>query len=82
MSLLTVEHLTGALLPVNSDWITRSLKVKVSSYRGLNIIEWRTKGVEIVHPSTESVRRVKSVFAAKWRIGRAQNLARVIGRLV
>lgn len=56
--------------------------MKVSSYRGLNIIEWRTKGVEIVHPSTESVRRVKSVFAAKWRIGRAQNLAKVIGRLV
>lgn len=56
--------------------------MKLQSYRAFVIVEWKTKGVELINPHNEKVRKVKSVFAAKWRIGRAQNLASKIGRLV
>jgi len=56
--------------------------MQVISYRDLLIIVWKKHGVEVVHPVTERTRKVKSIFAAKWRIGRAQNLAGKIGRLV
>jgi len=56
--------------------------MRVSSYKNFLIVEWRKHGIEVVNPHTERVRKVKSIFAAKWRIGRAQNLAGKIGRLV
>jgi hypothetical protein len=56
--------------------------MKVYTYRDFLIVEWTTKGVELVNPKTERARKVKSAFAAKWRIGRSQNLAAKIGKLV
>ena len=56
--------------------------MKVTSYKDFLIVEWKKYGIEVVHPVTERTRKVKSIFAAKWRIGRAQNLASKIGRLV
>ena len=46
----------------------------ILSYKEFYIVT-NSKCVRLVNPHTEGERMVKSVFAAKWRVGRAQNLA-------
>jgi hypothetical protein len=56
--------------------------MQIIKYREFYIVTRNNKTVDIVNPHTERARVVKSVFAAKWRIGRAQNLANKVRGLV
>jgi len=53
----------------------------ILSYKEFYIVT-NSLGVRLINPHTEGVRDVKSVFAAKWRVGRAQNLATLARGLV
>jgi len=54
----------------------------ILKYRDFYIVTRRNGVVDLVNPHTERARAVKSVFAAKWRVGRAQNLATKVRGLV
>ena len=54
----------------------------ILKYREFYIVTRRNSKVDLVNPHTEKARAVKSVFAAKWRVGRAQNLAMKVRGLV
>ena len=56
--------------------------MQIIKYREFYIVTRKNKSVDLVNPHTERARVVKSVFAAKWRIGRAQNLANKVRGLV
>ena len=56
--------------------------MQIIKYREFYIVTRKNKTVGLVNPHTEAARVVKSVFAAKWRIGRAQNLANKVRGLV
>ena len=71
----------GVLAPVLSLGLMEC-KMQIIKYREFYIVTRKNKAVDIVNPHTERARVVKSVFAAKWRIGRAQNLANKVRGLV
>ena len=54
----------------------------ILSYRNFFIVTRSNGAVDLINPHNERARVVKSVFAAKWRIGRAQNLANKVRGLV
>ena len=54
----------------------------IMTYRGFYIVKRNNGTVDIVNPHNERWRVAKIVFAAKWRIGRANNLATKIRGLV
>ena len=54
----------------------------IMTYRGFYIVKRNNGTVDIVNPHNERWRVAKSVFAAKWRSGRANNLATKIRGLV
>jgi len=56
--------------------------MKIVQYRSFYIVQSVNKGVALVNPYTEKTRVVKSIFAAKWRIGRTLTLAKKAERLV
>ena len=45
------------------------------SYRNFFIVTRSNGAVDLINPHNERVRVVKSVFAAKWRVGRVLTLA-------
>ena len=57
-------------------------RMTILKYREFYIVTRRNGVVDLVNPHTERARAVKSVFAAKWRVGRAQNLATKVRGLV
>ena len=57
-------------------------RMTILKYREFYIVTRRNGVVDLVNPHTEKARAVKSVFAAKWRVGRAQNLATKVRGLV
>ena len=57
-------------------------RMTIFTYRGFYIVKRNNGKVDIVNPHNERWRVAKSVFAAKWRIGRANNLATKIRGLV
>ena len=70
-----------------APWLALSLgnganRMTILKYREFYIVTRRNGVVDLVNPHTEKARAVKSVFAAKWRVGRAQNLATKVRGLV
>jgi len=59
-----------------------AIRMTIMTYRGFYIVKRNSGKVDIVNPHNERWRVAKSVFAAKWRIGRANNLATKIRGLV
>ena len=55
--------------------------MKVIKYKDFLIVA-RGKTVDLCNPYSDGWRVVKSVHAAKWRISRAQNLAKRVRGLV
>jgi hypothetical protein len=47
----------------------------ILSYRNFFIVTRSNGAVDLINPHNERVRVVKSVFAAKWRVGRVLTLA-------
>ena len=77
---LTIGQLCAPWLALSlGNW---SLKMAILKYRDFYIVTRRNGKVDLVNPHTEKARAVKSVFAAKWRVGRAQNLAMKVRGLV
>ena len=56
--------------------------MQIIKYREFYIVTRKNKAVDLVNPHTARARVVQSVFAAKWRIGRGQNLANKVRGLV
>jgi hypothetical protein len=46
----------------------------ILSYRNFFIVTRSNGAVDLINPHNERVRVVKSVFAAKWRVGRVLTL--------
>jgi hypothetical protein len=75
-------HITCPCTSAFAGYLKLECKMQIIKYREFYIVTRKNKAVDLVNPHTERARAVKSVFAAKWRIGRAQNLANKVRGLV